>query len=142
MAVLDRICRNYKHIVTLHFRSISLTTVSFSDAYNSTENVYGQYGIKIAFGSGESLMMSNEKEQQFNQVDESCRWEIDGGEVNQLHSTGSPFPSNHIGVYYVKSFSNNSLLVCGVAMLKIDQHVLLLQQHPDGIPRMKLDTYF
>ena len=113
MTVLDRICRNYKYIVTLHFRSISLTTVSFSDTYNSTENVYGQYGIKIAFGSGESLMMSNEKEQQFNQVDESCRWEIDDGEVNQLHSTGSPFPSNHIGVYYVKSFSNNSLLGCG-----------------------------
>lgn len=113
MAALDRICRNYKHRVTLHFRSISLTTVPFSDALQSAENVYGQYGIKIEFGSGESLMLTNEQEQQFNRVDESCRWEINDGEVNQLHSLGGRFPSNHIGVYYVRRFGDSSLLGCG-----------------------------
>ncbi len=113
MGALDNRFRNNTHRVTLHYRSISLTTVPFSESESSAITMYGQYGIDISFGSGMSLMMSEAEEQQFNQVDETCRWDINDGEVNQLHSRGGSIPSNQIGVFYVKAFADANLLGCG-----------------------------
>jgi hypothetical protein len=113
MLALDHFCRAYKHRVGLNFRSISLTNVPFSQSLADTERIYGQYGIKIEFSSGMSLMMSEEEEQTFNQVDGECNWLINDGEYNQLHSMGGFAPSNEVLVYYVRRFSDQNLLGCG-----------------------------
>lgn len=113
MRVLDYLCRAYKHRVGLNFRSISLTDVPFAQSLADTERIYGQYGIKIEFSSGMSLMMTEEEEQTFNQVDGECNWLINDGEYNQLHSMGGSAPSNEVLVYYVRRFSDQNLLGCG-----------------------------
>jgi len=113
MLALDHFCRDYTHQVTLHFRSLSLTSVPFRKSLENAEKIYAQYGIKIRFGSGQSLMLSEAEEQKFNQIDGSCGWVINTGEYNELHAMGGPVPSTNILVYYVKSFSEANLLGCG-----------------------------
>ena len=113
MLALDHFCRDYTHQVTLHFRSLSLTNVPFRKSLENTEKIYAQYGIRIRFGSGQSLMLTEAEEQKFNKVDGSCGWVINTGEYNELHGMGGPVPSTNILVYYVKSFSEANLLGCG-----------------------------
>jgi hypothetical protein len=112
MLALDHFCRDYKHQVSLHFRSISLTTIPFGQSLADTERIYGQYGIKIQFASGMSLMLSEAEEETFNQIDQECHWILNDGEYNQLHSMGGSVPPDQVSVYYVKKFSED-ILGCG-----------------------------
>lgn len=113
MLALDHHCRSFTAQVTLHFRGISLTNVPFARSLELTKKVYGQYGIDIRFGSGQSLLLSEAEERTFTQVDGECNWVINTGEYNQLHGMGTPAPPTDILVYYVRRFSDNNLLGCG-----------------------------
>lgn len=113
MGALDQKCRNYKHRVKVHFRSISLTDVPFERSLRDAETVFGQYAIKFEYANGESLMLSEAEEQRFNTVDGECLWELDAGEYNELHGMGSFVPQNELSVYFVRRFSDANLLGCG-----------------------------
>jgi hypothetical protein len=113
ITALDNDFRNFKHRVRLHFRSISLTTVPFAQSLSDTETVFGQYGIKMEFGSGMSLGLSPEEEDQFNVVDNECNWIISDGDLGRLHGIGPTAPQNDVLVYYVREFSDPNLLGCG-----------------------------
>jgi hypothetical protein len=52
---LDRRFSACRHQVNLHFRSIALTNVPFHRSLANAETVFGQYGIKIEFASGQSI---------------------------------------------------------------------------------------
>ncbi|MCB1023119.1 MAG: peptidoglycan-binding protein [Acidobacteria bacterium] len=113
MGALDALCRNYKHRVKVHFRSISLTDVPFERSLRDAETVFGQYAIKFEYANGESLMLTPDEESRFNVVDGECNWVLDSGEYNELHSMGSFVPANNLSVYFVRRFSDNNLLGCG-----------------------------
>lgn len=102
---LDRLCRNYTHRVRLHFRSLSDNAVPFSQGLSDAEIVYGQYGIKIEFASGMSLMLTPDEETTFSTIDDACVWTITGGEYAQLHSMGPSVPETDIAVYYVRELT-------------------------------------
>ena len=99
--------------VTPHFRSISLTNVPFARSLASAEKIYAQYGIKIQFGSGKSLLLDASEEQIFNRIDGECDWAINTGEYNQLHRLGGSVSSTDILVYFVRRFASANLLGCG-----------------------------
>ena len=111
-ATLAALCRKFpgfQHRVRLHFRSIARQNVRFDRSLISTQVVYGQYGIKIEYGSGESLSLTAAQRQLFDRIDDRCRWTLNGGEYDQLHSLGSRAPSNEILVYYVKGLKDGKL---------------------------------
>lgn len=58
--------------VHLHFRSISLTDVSFQAQFKGAVDVYAQYDIGIKFMSGRSEWLSDEERKKFKRVDTSC----------------------------------------------------------------------
>ena len=107
-----RTCAPLTHRVRLHFRSLSLTTVSFNRILESTKLVYGQYGIDIVCSSGSSLQLSPADAAKFQTIDGSCTWTITSGEYADLQRTGSPAPANDIVVYFVDRFSQ-SIHGCG-----------------------------
>lgn len=113
MSALDRRVGRYQHRVRLHFRSIALTDVAFSRILADTETVYGQYGIKVEFASGESLGLTPEQMELFEQIDQECNWELNDGEFNMLHGLGTAAPPNEVLVYYVRAFGEANLLGCG-----------------------------
>lgn len=113
MGALDRRVGRYQHRVRLHFRSIALTDVAFSRILADTETVYGQYGIKVEFASGESLGLTPEQMELFEQIDQECNWELNDGEFNMLHGLGTAAPPNEVLVYYVRAFGEANLLGCG-----------------------------
>lgn len=113
LAMLDWHFSRYEYRVRLHFRSIALTNVAFSRIMTDTETVYAQYGIKVEFASGQSLRLPPEQMELFEQIDQECNWELNDGEFHMLHSLGMPAPSNEVLVYYVRAFSDPSLLGCG-----------------------------
>ena len=102
----------FTHRVRLHFRSLSLTDVSFNNILASTQEVYANYGIKIEYGSGESLNLSAAEAAKFEQVDGTCTWKVTSGEYSELQHMGSPAPSSDIIVYFVDRFSE-SINGCG-----------------------------
>ena len=99
--------KQFTHRISLHFRSISLTDVPFNSILSHTQLVYAQYGIKVEYRSGMSMMLSDAEAAQFDQVDGSCKWEITTGEFADLLSMGGGIPSNEITVFFVKQFSQN-----------------------------------
>lgn len=103
---LDVLCRNYTHRVRLHFRSLSENNVPFSQGLSDAEIVYGQYGIKIEFASGMSLMLTEQEEADFAVIDDACTWTITEGEYARLHGMGTPIPNTDIGVFYVRELSD------------------------------------
>ena len=103
----------FTHRVRLHFRSLSLTDVSFDELLRSAELVYAPYGIQIVFQSGMSLGLSEEESERFQQVDGTCNWDIDSGEFHELQQLGPAVPSTEILVYYVERFGQANLLGCG-----------------------------
>jgi len=113
MTELDRRFSKYGHRVRLHFRSIELTVVPFDRILRDAETVYGQYGIKIEFANGESLALTPDQATIFDRIDQDCNWDIDDGELDELHSLGSPAPATDVLVYYVKGFKKTTLLGCG-----------------------------
>src|SRR5690606_3848618 len=89
------------------------TDVAFSRILADTETVYGQYGIKVEFASGESLGLTPEQMELFEQIDQECNWELNDGEFNMLHGFGTAAPPNEVLVYYVRAFGEANLLGCG-----------------------------
>jgi peptidoglycan hydrolase-like protein with peptidoglycan-binding domain len=110
---LDRLFNGFQHRVRLHFRSIALTNVPFQRSLSNAETVYGMYGIRIEFGSGQSISLTPAQRALFDQIDQECNWELDDGEINQLQGLGSPVPANEILVFFVNTFADNTLLGCG-----------------------------
>lgn len=96
---------SFTHRVRLHFRSISLTDVPFETILSATQLVYAQYGIKIEYGSGMSLMLSPAEAAQLEQIDGQCTWSITGGEFANLQQRGGSVPANEIVVFFVNRFS-------------------------------------
>jgi hypothetical protein len=112
MEELDRRFPRNTHRVRLHFRSIALTNVPFNQIMTDTETVYGQYGIKAEFASGESLLLSAADMTLFDRIDQDCKWELKDGEFHDLQGRGSPAPSTEVLVFYVSKLKNN-LTGCG-----------------------------
>lgn len=106
MSELDRMLPRHTHRVRLHFRSISMQNVPFETSLTAAQEVYDQYGIKIEFGSGESLMLTPAQAAIFDRIDQACEWELNSGEYAQLHQLGTPAPSNEIVVYYVRELQD------------------------------------
>ena len=90
LQALDVLFPNFTHRVKLHFRSIALTNVPFQRSLTNAEIVYAQYGIKIEFGSGESILLTDEQREKFDQIDQECNWDLDSGEFNELQGLGTP----------------------------------------------------
>jgi peptidoglycan hydrolase-like protein with peptidoglycan-binding domain len=103
---LDGLFQKYTHRVRLHFRSLADTNVPFARHLADTEIVYGQYGIKIEFASGMSFKLTPDEEVMFDKIDDSCEWEITGGEYLQLQQLGTPVPETDIAVYYVRELAD------------------------------------
>ena len=102
----------FTHRIRLHFRSISLTDVPFSTILSNTQLVYAQYGIRVDYGSGESLLLSDDQISRLQQIDGQCQWQVTGGEFAELQDLGTPVPANEIKVFYIDRFSQ-SLNGCG-----------------------------
>lgn len=58
MEELDRRFVAPPHPVRLHFRSLALANASFEQSLRNAVPVFGQYGIKVIFASGESLQLT------------------------------------------------------------------------------------
>jgi hypothetical protein len=106
MGELDRLLPGYTKRVPLHFRSIAMQNVHFEISFASAQQVYDQYGIKVEFASGESLLLTPAQEAMFQKIDQECNWDITAGEYFELHQLGTPAPPNEIVVYYVKELLN------------------------------------
>jgi hypothetical protein len=105
--------------VRLHFKSIGTPTVPEFTALKNMQMVYGQYGIKIEFASGESLLLTNEQQISLANVDVgTCTL---GGnltdEQKELFSLGSfqSVRANDIVVYYVEGVKPDSGSLVGCA---------------------------
>lgn len=101
MRALDRAAGRYTHRVTLHFISISLTNVSFEKFMSKAREAFDQYAIKLVFGSGQSLLLSDAETAMFDKIDQNCNWNLSNGEYAQLHALGRPVPSSEVTVYFV-----------------------------------------
>ncbi|MBI4002122.1 MAG: peptidoglycan-binding protein [Nitrospira defluvii] len=110
---LDRRLSGFKHRVKLHFRSIALTNVPFQRSLSNAEVVFGQYGIKVEFASGQSIGLSADQQELFKKVDQECDWELKDGEFHELQGLGSPAPASDILVFHVNTFADNTVLGCG-----------------------------
>ena len=110
---LDRLLPGFQHRVRAHFRSIALTNVPFQRSLSNAETVYGMYGIKFEFASGESINLTSAQRALFDRVDQECNWAINDGEMNQLQGLGSRAPATDVLVFFVNTFADNTLLGCG-----------------------------
>jgi hypothetical protein len=113
MVAFDRLFPSHTHSVRLHFRSLALTNISFNRLIDNAVAVYGQYGINVEFGSGESLLLTPEQESKFARIDQACGWDLDSGEFEELQSLGSRAPQSDVLVYFVVTFLEGNLLGCG-----------------------------
>lgn len=103
---------DFTHRIRLHFRSISLTDVSFNTILSHTQMVYAQYGIKVEFGSGMSVMLTPTQMNSLKQIDGTCTWKITTGEYAELLQMRGQVPSSEIAVFFVDRFSE-SINGCG-----------------------------
>jgi hypothetical protein len=113
MGALDREFGSYGWRVRLHFRLIAEGNLAFGRIMSDIQRIYGQYGIQALFGSGESLGLSPEEQTVFQQIDQSCTWNVSSGELQELHRTGAPVPSDEVSIYYINAFQRPDLLGCG-----------------------------
>jgi hypothetical protein len=102
----------FTHRIVLHFRSISLTDVPFNSILSHTQLVYAQFGIRVDFGSGMSLMLTPAQTRRLEQVDGQCTWQITNGEFAELQQMGGAVPSDEIAVFFINRFSQ-ALNGCG-----------------------------
>jgi hypothetical protein len=109
----DRLFPGFKHRVGLHFRSLALTNVPFERSLANAEKIYGFYGIKAEFASGQSIALTADQRAKFDKIDQECDWDLNDGEFNELQSLGSRAPSTDILVFFVHSFAESTLLGCG-----------------------------
>jgi hypothetical protein len=101
----------FTHAISLHFRSLTLTDVPFNTILSSTQAVYAQFGIRVDFGSGLSLGLSQAEADRFSQIDGQCKWTA-AGEFLDVQELGGPIPSGGIGVFFVDRFQQ-ALNGCG-----------------------------
>lgn len=101
----------FTHAITLHFRSLSLTDVPFNTILSSTQAVYAQFGIRVDFGSGLSLGLSEAEANRFAQIDGQCTWTA-AGEFDEVQGLGGQIPPGGIGVFFVERFQQ-ALNGCG-----------------------------
>ena len=113
MAAFDSSFPSHTHRVRLHFRSLALTDVPFDRLLDNAVAVYSQYGINVEFGSGESLLLTSEQQDKFARIDQTCDWDLDSGEFEELQSLGSRAPNTDVLVYFVVTFLEDNLLGCG-----------------------------
>jgi len=118
MDVLDRLFPVHEHRVRLHLRSVYGPTepvcyVPFEAAVEATQRVYGRYGIRIDYGSGESVALSAAQIRAFDTIQSECKWNITSGDLRDLQRVGSHVPNNEIVVYYIRRFGERNLLGCG-----------------------------
>jgi Putative peptidoglycan binding domain len=102
---------SFTHVVTLHFRSLTLTAVPFNTILSSTQAVYAPFGIRVDFGSGMSLGLSPEDADRFKQIDGQCKWTA-AGEFFDVEQLGGSIPGGGIGVFFVDRFEQ-ALNGCG-----------------------------
>ena len=103
----------FTHRVRLHFRSLSLTNVPFDTHLRCAERVYAQYGIRIEFGSGMSMLLPDEQRRRLEVVDGQCNWNITSGEFSEVQQLAGNLPSTDILVCYVNRFQSETLRGCG-----------------------------
>lgn len=113
LRALDKKFPGFSHKVKLHFRSISLTNVPFNVSLRNAELVFAQYGILIAFASGESLLLSDDQTAKFSKIDQECDWDLSDGEFAEVQSLGSRAPSTDVLVFHVSRFADGNTLGCG-----------------------------
>ena len=101
----------FTHAISLHFRSLTLTEVPFNSILSSTQAVYAQFGIRVDFGSGLSLGLSQEDADRFKQIDGQCKWNA-AGEFFDVERLGGIIPGGGIGVFFVDRFQQ-ALNGCG-----------------------------
>jgi hypothetical protein len=102
---------SFTHAISLHFRSLTLTDVPFDTILSSTQAVYAQFGIRVDFGSGLSLGLSDDVADRFKQIDGQCNWNA-AGEFFDVEQLGGGIPSGGIGVFFVDRFEQ-ALNGCG-----------------------------
>lgn len=85
--------------VHLHFRSISLTDVSFQKQFKAAVDVYAQYNIGVKFMSGRSEWLSDEDRKKFKRVNTSCVASVD--EWSALQKLINDVPPRDICVVFV-----------------------------------------
>ena len=102
MRAMDRILPKYTHRVALHFRSISLTNAGFAKMLSEAQRIYRPYGLRVVFGSGESLNLTPQQSSKFERIDTQCNWDMSTGEYAELQELGSRVPVGGISVYFVK----------------------------------------
>jgi len=101
----------FTHAISLHFRSLSLTDVPFNTILANTQAVYAQFGIRVDFGSGLSLGLTDDEADQFKQIDGQCKWTA-AGEFFEVQQLGGAIPPGGIGVFFVDRFEQ-ALNGCG-----------------------------
>jgi Putative peptidoglycan binding domain len=109
LQALTRRLPGYQHRVRLHFRSIALPRISFERSLLDAQVIFGQYGIKVEYGSGESLLLTPAQMRLFDRIDNDCEWTLSTGEYNELHSLGTRAPNDEILVYQVKALKAGDL---------------------------------
>lgn len=97
--------------ITLHFRSLTLTDVPFQTILTGAQAVYAQYGIRVDFGSGSSLLLSQGDADRFKQIDGACAW-VAADKFFDVEQLGGAIPHGGIGVFFVERFQQN-LNGCG-----------------------------
>lgn len=85
--------------IQLHFRSISLTNVSFEDQFQAAVKVYDQYSIDVRFMSGKSCLISETDREKFKRVDTSCV--VGNDEWSVLQKLLNDVPASDICVFFV-----------------------------------------
>ena len=107
-----------RRAVNLHFRSISLTNVSFDRQYRGAVKVYEQYGIDLSFRSGQSVELSEADRKKFKRVNTGCVAGAD--EWSALQKLLNNVPSTDICVFFVGQLwdpnetpGNEMFLGCG-----------------------------
>jgi len=103
----------YTHRVRLHFRSLSLTDVPWDRIFRATQRAYAPHGIRIDFGSGSSLGLSEDEATRLAAVNGSCEWEITTGDFAEVQRLGGSVAATDVVVYYVNRFATAGLLGCG-----------------------------
>ena len=88
-----------KKTIQLHFRSISLTAVSFEEQFQAAVKVYAQYNIDFRFMSGKSCLISKTDREKFKRVDTSCV--VANDEWSVLQKLLNDVPSSDICVFFV-----------------------------------------
>jgi hypothetical protein len=107
-----------KKTIHLHFRSISLTSVSFDTQYRAAVQAFGQYNINVLMKSGKSVWLSEADRKKFKRVDTSCV--VGNDEWSALQKLLNDVPSFDICVFFVGQLwdphenpGNEMFLGCG-----------------------------